>query len=202
MNRSIRFVGLAGAVLIGASNLVNAGLITFDGQSSYNVPIAPNPYTSAEGLPAGVTAAFTGFNATAGQFTSGTHAGAGDIWIASPDLASGGTGLASIVFSTPVEVPSFWNRQVDFGGRVVISGKLAGVEQFSYVCASSEGVGSAVNNWLEVTAGAGKTIDTLSFSSGMFSAFDDMTIVPEPTSISLVGIAVSGLCLSRRRRGN
>ena len=170
---------------------VQAALITFTEQIAEDEPMNPNPLTSAHGLPGSLTATFTGFNAFSGD-TDHTPANSDN------KLVYGSSNSAlTIVFNQPVEVPSFWITIGPFGTTGdLITGKLAGQQQFSFTNSSS-----TRTLFTEVTAGAGKTMDTLTFTNFSDSELDDITVlVPEPTTAALLVSYLVRANLRRRRK--
>jgi hypothetical protein len=79
-------------------------------------------------------------------------------------------GVASMTFNVPAEVPSLWVSAEGGGqpGLAVLKGYLNNVEQFTHTLAAG--------GWAEVTAGAGKPIDSIRFIDYGDSWIDDITI--------------------------
>jgi len=161
------------------------GLITFSDQDpdyadSLDPGMQPNPYTDAHGLPTGVTATFNVFASYAGvadhtqDGTGWALYGSGD-----NDPADGPESQKSLIFNMPVEVPSLWVYRSQYSapaGVPTLKGYLNGVEQFTYSINASSGT------WVEVTAGAGKLIDSILFDDYNDSHIDDVLIV-KPTAL-------------------
>jgi hypothetical protein len=112
-----------------------------------------------------------------------------------------------VTFSQPVLIPSFFFANFNGGGPYGIrfqgftnpgdatpaydSGPL------TYNQASSHPGGGY--DWIQETGLAGTLVQQIRFSGDNYKQFDDFTIVvPEPASLSLVGLG--GLALLRRRR--
>jgi hypothetical protein len=142
-------------------------VITFSDQLGNDGPANPNPYTSTQGLWPGVTARFDQFNNWNGS-TDHTPDTTDNYLLYGANYNVGG--IASITFNTLVEVPSLWvNYQGDGSlGTASLAGYSNGVVQFTYSVTSS--------TWTEVTAGAGKPIDSLRFTNYGDSWIDDITV--------------------------
>jgi hypothetical protein len=159
------------------------GLITFSDQDealsdSLDPGMQPNPYTDVQGLPTGVTATFNVFASYAGvadhtqDGTSWSLYGSGD-----NDPEGSPASQKSIIFNMPVEVPSLWVYRSQYSAPApTLKGYLNGVEQFTYSINASSGT------WVEVTAGAGKLIDSILFDDYNDSHIDDVLIV-KPTAL-------------------
>jgi hypothetical protein len=142
-------------------------LLTFSDQIGNDVPANPNPYTGAKGLWPGVTATFDQFNNWNGS-TDHTPDTSDNFLLYGANYEAGG--VASITFNTLVEVPSLWvNYQGDGSlGAASLAGYSNGVAQFTQPVTASV--------WTEVTAGAGKPIDSLRFTNYGDSWIDDVTV--------------------------
>jgi len=153
------------------------GLITFEDQDPLGEDtsggMSPNPYTDAQGLPAGVTATFANFNTWSHDQDHTPPSGAG--WLLYGDDTPG-VGDPSITFNMPVEVPSIWVTSGSYGALGTLTGFLNGVQQFSYTYNAPH------NTFVEVTQGAGRLVDTIVFSNFGSSEIDDVTIV-KPTTV-------------------
>ncbi len=146
------------------------GIITFEDQdpaTEDTIDFQPNPYTDAQGLPAGVTATFSDFGSWSQDQDHTPPDGDGWLLYGNGDVP----GDPSIVFNMPVEVPSIWVTSGPWGGAGTLKGYLGGVEQFTYAHAAPQ------NTFVEVTQGAGRLIDTIAFSNFDDSEIDDLTIV-------------------------
>ena len=115
-----------------------------------------------QGLPAGITATWTGFL---------LHTLAGDtpMSVFPADNVPGGT----IAFSGPVVVSSINAYDTSWGGPVTIIGKRTGAEVWRFTSPGDF-------NWTKLTDGAGKVIDTLVFE-GQWNHYDDLVVDPVPT---------------------
>lgn len=142
-------------------------VLTFSDQVGNDVPAEPNPYTEAQGLPAGITATFEGFSNWRG---SQDHTPTSDNYLLYGDQYEDGS-ISRLTFNVPVEVPSFWVATQGGGrpGVATLVGYLGQTEQFRMV----------LNNpgFEEVTLGAGKLVDHFEFIDYGDSWIDDMTIV-------------------------
>ena len=132
------------------------GLITFEDQDPAfedGPDIQPNPYTDAQGLPAGVTATFNNFGSWSQDQDHTPPDGAG--WL----LYGSETGdPPAVVFNLPVEVPSIWVTSGPWGTvGSSLKGYLKGLEQFTYT-------NTVANTFVEVKLGAGRLIDSILFS--------------------------------------
>ncbi|HWH68105.1 MAG TPA: hypothetical protein VNT26_01860, partial [Candidatus Sulfotelmatobacter sp.] len=150
--------------------LVKPALLTFSDQIGNDVPANPGVYTEAQGLPAGVTATLQGFSNWKG---SQDHTPTTDNYLLYGNNYDAG-GVSSIAFSVPVIVPSLWVSTQGGGqsGKATIKGLLNGAEQFSYTLTAG--------GFVEMTAGAGRPIDTLRFIDYGDSWIDDMTVLKAP----------------------
>jgi hypothetical protein len=174
-------------------------LITFSNQVGNDGPANPNPYTDAQGLWPGVTATFDQFNNWNGS-TDHTPDTTDNYLLYGANYDAGG--IASMTFNTPVEVPSLWVSTQGGGhsGVAMLKGYLNNVEQFTY---------TITGEWVEVTAGAGKPIDSIRFIDYGDSWIDDITVQaitnapapPAPARLSLVKIAGGTLTLSWTGQG-
>ncbi|MGZ8901492.1 MAG: hypothetical protein ACXW3Z_15480, partial [Limisphaerales bacterium] len=158
---------------------VPSPLLTFGDQLGNDVPANPNPYTDVHGLPIGVTATLRSFNNWNG---SDDHTPTGDDYLLYGN--SDATEDPAIFFNKPVEVPSLWVSTGDFGtpGQAKLTGYLNGVEQWSYTIAAD-------NAFVEVTAGAGKAIDSIIFTNYGDSFIDDLLVNAAPNGQPSVSIA-------------
>lgn len=181
---------LAAAIMAVPMTAANsfAGIVTFsDLPADSESPVASN-YQPA-GLPAGITTTFSNFN----QYNLlseiiDDHTGDAANTYIWPETGS----PATIEFAGgPVEVPSLWVN-FDFGSDITVNGLLNGNQVWTSGPVTDE-------NWVEVIAGAGISIDALSIT-GQYSRVDDITVnaVPEPATLGLVSIA--GLGMLKRRR--
>ena len=177
---------LAGLLLL--SPVARATVITFAEQPAGDAAMSPATYTSAQGLPAGVTATFAGFRRSSVEHDH------------TPDnrvVYGTNNNPATITFNVPVEVPSLWVNTGTFGtADDGISGSLGGTVQFS-------AFNKTALAWAEVTDGKGKLIDKLTFTNFQDSLLDDVTVVaPEPTATAIVAVAVpvGQLLIGRSRR--
>ncbi len=150
------------------------GLITWEDQDLAGLDtsgaLSPNPYTDAQGLPAGVTATFYNFN----SWNADPQHTPGGIWLVYGDNTLDGD--ATLTFNMPVALPSFWVTTGPYGtlgSRLTAS--LNGVEQFAYT-------NTQFNKFTEVTNGAKVLIDKIIFSNYVGSEIDDILIV-KPTSV-------------------
>jgi hypothetical protein len=163
-----------------------AALITFSEQPDGDGPMSPAVYTSAHGLPAGVTASFAGFFSSE-LFDDHTASNSDN------KLVYGTGSSAQIDFNSAVLVPTVWvsTSFAALASQTVV-GSLGGVTKFTYVL-------KAADKFENVTLGAGVPIDRLSFSNYADSVVDDLTVtVPEPGGAA-VAAAVVGLVLGSRR---
>jgi hypothetical protein len=165
------------------------GTITFSDQPSGDGAMSPSTYTAAQGLPPGVTALFSGFSRSNSADVDHTPANSDNKLIYGTN-----TTAALITFNLPVQVPSLWVSTGPFGstGDQVV-GTLGGVQQFSFTNSGP------ANQWREITAGAGLSVDKLTFSNYQDSEVDDLTVVPEPGG-AFVLLAVGSFATLRRRR--
>ena len=175
-------------------------ILTFSDQIGNDVPANPNPYTGAKGLWPGVTATFDQFNNWIGS-ADHTPDTTDNYLLYGANYDKGG--VASITFNTLVEVPSLWvNNQGDGSlGSASLTGYSNGVVQFTQPVTAKA--------WTEVTAGAGKPIDSLRFANYGDSWIDDITvnavsnpkILPVSARLSLVKNAGGTLALSWTGQG-
>lgn len=188
-------VVLASVVLLfarGAASTASAAsaVITFSDQPEGEGPMSPTVYTSANGLPTGITATFTNFTAFDGD---PDHTNNGDMKLV---YGSSNTPPTTITFNTAVIVPSFWITP-GFGGSksATVTGSLGGVDQFTVMNNGS------TSSFKQVAAGAGKPIDTLRFDGFFEGELDDLTIstVPEPSGLAALVGAGAVAALHRRR---
>jgi hypothetical protein len=151
------------------------GLITFEDQdpaTEDTVDFQPNPYTEAQGLPAGVTATFNNWGSWSHDPDHTAPPGAGWLLYGYGDIP----GDQTVVFNRPVGVPSFWVTTGPFGVLGSwLTAYLNGVEQFTYT-------NTLGNTFTEVTLGAGRLIDRIVFSDFGDSEIDDILIV-KPTKV-------------------
>jgi len=141
-------------------------IITFSDQIGNDGPANPNPYSSVQGLWHGVTATFDQFNNWNGS-TDHTPDTSDNYLLYGANYDAGG--VSTITFNTPVEVPSLWVSTEGGGqaGKATVKGYLKNVEQFTY---------TIPGGWVEVTAGAGKPIDSIRFIDYGDSWIDDITV--------------------------
>jgi hypothetical protein len=150
------------------------GLITFEDQdpaTEDTVDFQPNPYTGAQGLPAGSRPpSITGAVGAVMRITR--LPGAGWLLYGYGDIP----GDQSVVFNMPTGVPSFWVTTGPFGAvGSRLTAYLNGVEQFSYT-------NTLENTFTEVTLGARRLIDRIVFSDYGDSEIDDILIM-RPTKV-------------------
>ena len=160
MKRKIPIL-IAAAALAAFVPTAHAGTVTFaefDGLGD-NAAIPTPP----QGLPAGVTATWTGLV---------LHTTAGDTPMSV--FPADDTG-ASIVFSTPVWITSInvfdtsWGGPQD-GSAVTVTGQWYGTNVWVYTSPGD-------HPFEKVTDGAGKTIDTILFK-GRWNHYDDIVVDP------------------------
>lgn len=164
-----------------------AGVLTFSdlpaGESTID-----SSYSSPVGIPAGITVSISDAYATSGELPDHT----GDS--AAVYLFPGTENVDMVMtFSAPVEVASAYALRDEWGNVVTFTGKLGGTTVWTSPSITD------FNTWVQITAGAGLTIDSLQIS-GLYARVDDITVneVPEPASLGLLSIA--GLGLLKRRR--
>lgn len=192
---TLRFIDYGDAwiddlTILRASVLPPAGppMITFSDQIDNDVEANPNVYTDTNGLPAGITATFTGFNNWRG---SADHTSTGDNYLlygANYDPGS----TSQVTFNRPVEVPSFWVSAQGGGqpGVANIKGILAGAEQFDFTLPAG--------GWTEVTLGLGKTVDSILFTDYGDSWIDDIVVreLVATTTLNIVRKSLTTAALS------
>jgi hypothetical protein len=197
---SIVFSGYEGSEIDDLTIVKPTTLITFSNQVGNDGPANPNPYTSAQGLWPGVTVTFDQFNNWNGSQdhtpdTTDNYL----LYGANYDVG----GIASMTFNTSVEVPSLWVSTQGGGQseKATLKGYLKDALQFTYTITAS--------GWVEVTAGAGKPIDSIRFIDYGDSWIDDLTVnaitnapvTVAPARLSLVKIAGGTLTLSWTGQG-
>jgi hypothetical protein len=162
-------------------------VISFSDQIGNDGPANPNPYSSAQGLWSGVTATFDQFNNWNGS-TDHTPDTSDNYLLYGANYDAGG--IATIMFNTLVEVPSLWVSTEGGGqsGKATLKGYLKNVEQFTYTVTSG---------WVEVTAGAGKPIDSIRFIDYGDSWIDDITVnaitnAPAPPAQAQLSLVKTG----------
>lgn len=141
-------------------------VISFSDQIGNDGPANPNPYFSAQGLWPGLTATFDQFNNWNGS-TDHTPDTSDNYLLYGANYDAGG--VSTITFNTLVEVPSLWVSTEGGGqaGKATLKGYSKNVEQFTY---------TVTGGWVEVTAGAGKPIDSIRFIDYGDSWIDDITV--------------------------
>jgi hypothetical protein len=196
---SVVFSDYGGSEIDDITIVMPTTLLTFSNQVGNDGPASPNPYTSAQGLWPGVTATFDQFNNWNGS-TDHTPDTTDNYLLYGANYDAGG--IASMTFNAPVEVPSLWVSTEGGGqsGKATLKGYLKNAEQFSY---------TITGGWVEVTAGAGKPIDSIRFIDYGDSWIDDITVqaitnAPAPPAqarLSLVKTAGGTLTLAWTGQG-
>lgn len=151
--------------------VVRPAVLSFSEQTGNDGDANPSVYGEAQGMPAGVIATFAGFSNWNG---SQDHTPTVDNYLLFGNSNPPG-GMSTITFNTNVIVPSLWvsTQGGEQSGNATIEGRLKGVAQFTYVITAP--------GFIEVTNGAGKSIDTLRFVDYSDAWIDDVTVLRAPT---------------------
>jgi hypothetical protein len=160
-------------ITIQPSGLADPGsLIDFGTQGPGIGSMSPTVYTNVDGN--GTTATFVNINRYDGSdadpvIADNTPAGSNRMGIIQ-------AGSATITFSAPVKVPSFFANTLVYGANTgwSVVGSLNGVAQFTFDYNYSFTYGT----WGEVTAGNGIVVDKLTWTNAQNSGIDDIAIQP------------------------
>lgn len=192
------------------ASLIGVGTETFEGFA--NGTSAPLALT----FPGAGTATLTGGGGQIATVLSGTN-GAGRYPISGSnywEVSAGSGGNFTISFSTPVAAFGFWGVDIgDFGGQLTLG--LMGGGTTNITVNNTVGSNGSTDGSVLFFGVIGNTVGDL-FTSVTFNtttgqgdvfAFDDMTIgslqqvriVPLPGTLLLLGSALAGLGLMRRR---
>jgi hypothetical protein len=162
-------------VLLFCANSASAGTMTFS-DLDFGLPFDQQlemPVDYSTGLPAGITATWTGFVAKNANGPDDHTADNDDRMQAFVSPSAG-----SIEFSSPLFVQEVWMHKTSWGdtGDWPVVGLLGGVEQWSAEITTAD-------MWISVKDGAGIAVDKLDFpQQGLWNHIDDVTFaaVSEP----------------------
>lgn len=188
---------LALSLALLSSAPVFAGTITLDFETAPSFASVGNTYASA-----GVTFGqdLQGLtNDALGPYFSNAPSPVGVIFVSGGGDATmnvaGGFYAISFFYSSADVVADALQVWSDVGG----TGTL--LKSFSLESNATLGcTDTAYCNWSRLSADLNGTGRSVTFSSGaQLAAFDDITLVPEPSSVLLAGLAMTALLVTRRR---
>lgn len=163
------------------NSTVNNTFITFTEQANGVKNLNPNVYTNVDTK--NTTAYFLGFYSTDGADTNPVFED--KTTIGANRMAIVQNNNATMVFSNPVIVPSFWVNTLVYGSNAgwSVTGSLNGVTKFTF----NFNYTFQYSKWGEVTAGKGIVIDKLTFTNAKDCGLDDIKIEAAPTTALRLG---------------
>jgi hypothetical protein len=190
------------------AGLIDPGLETFEGIAAGTT--APFAINFANGVTATVTGAGTVVSLADGVAAAGRYGVTGDADADERYLDTGGGANAFVLtFSQPVSAFGFFGIDIgDFNGQVTAT-TAGGLNQIFNIGNTIAGAGGGVLFWGVIDPA--QTFTSIAFgntgSGADFFGFDDFTIgspeqvrvIPEPATLSLLGIGLATAAIRRRR---